>query len=695
LVHQYRHGFSGFAARLSAEEASSIAQKPGVVSVFPDFKYQLHTTRSWDFLKYETDSEIYSNPISDSQGSDTVIGILDSGIWPESPSFIDKDIGPIPSRWKGTCMEGINFSKSNCNRKLIGARFYKDTGSGTTKYDSPRDMVGHSTHVASTATGSVVEGASYYGLAAGTAKGGSPGSRIAVYTICYPGGCQASRIFTAFDDVIADGVDVLSLSLGVSSWLKPPFLSDPIAIGAFHAVKNGIIVVCTAGNSGPDTHTVVNTAPWILTVAATTIDRIFESDVALGGNKLIKGGGINFANIEKSPVYPLIYAQSANKSDDNGVEARNCNPYSMDGDMIKGKIVLCDNDDPNYSKLEKMQAVKALGIGLVLIDDESRIVPSNYGAYPMTAISSKDGAEILHYINSTKNPVATILATISVTKQKPAPIIPNFSSRGPSTDTRNILMPDIAAPGVAILAAWMGNETNRAIEGKPPSLFDVLSGTSMACPHVSGIAATVKSRIPTWCPSAIKSAIMTTASQTNNLRTPITTVSGSNATAYDYDAGEVSTTRPFQPGLVYETTTVDYLNFLCYYGFNKTTIKIISKNVPDGFGCPKKTGVESISNINYPSITISSFNETEGRKISRIITNVAGDADTVYAASVEAPKELKVEVIPDKLLFTKSTPKLSYQVMFTSTSIPLKGDVFGSIMWFNGKYKVRTPFVVS
>lgn len=175
-------------------------------------------------------------------------------------------------------------------RKLIGARFYDTSESDDTETEdgSPRDSEGHGSHVAATAAGSIVQGASYYGVAAGTAKGGSPTSRIAVYKVCSSEGCLGSAILAAFDDAIADGVDVLSLSLGSPIEYEPELSSDPIAIGAFHAVEQGITVVCSAGNDGPSRETVVNAAPWIVTVAATTIDRDFESDVVLGGNKTIK-----------------------------------------------------------------------------------------------------------------------------------------------------------------------------------------------------------------------------------------------------------------------------------------------------------------------------------------------------------------------------------------------------------------------
>ncbi|XP_042493763.1 CO(2)-response secreted protease-like [Macadamia integrifolia] len=699
LLYSYKHGFSGFAARLTAEEARRMAEKPGVVSVFVDPILNLHTTRSWDFLNYQTDLKTDPTPDLDSatRGSDTIVGILDTGIWPESESFQDKDMGPIPTRWKGTCMEASDFKASNCNRKLIGARYYNDSTDGKVQVhvQSPRDTIGHGTHTASTAAGSPVANVSYYGLAEGTAKGGSTGSRIAIYKVCSSYGCRGSIILAAFDDAIRDGVDVLSLSLGASSFLRPGFDTDPIAIGAFHAVEKGIIVVCSAGNDGPSSSSVVNAAPWILTVAATTIDRDFESDCVMGNNKIVKGEGINFSTLQKSPTYPLIYGGSAKSKSMSENEARNCNPGGLDGAKIKGKIVLCEQADGSYSKREKIDALKSLGgVGMVLVDDLEKMVALSSGSFPFTVVSSNDSADILSYINSTSNPFATVLPTVTVTKYKPAPAVAYFSSRGPSP-TQNIIKPDIAAPGVNILAAWIKtNDTSGVPEGQQPSQFNLLSGTSMSCPHVSGTAATIKSNNPTWSPSAIKSAIMTTAFQSNNERATITTETGLVGTAYDFGAGEINPSGALQPGLVYETNIEDYLLFLCNYGYKLSAIKNIATVIPDGFDCPVNSSTDLISNLNYPSIAISKLNEKESKKVSRSVTNVGPEEDTTYVASVLAPPELDVKVVPNKLQFTNGSKKLSYQTIFSlSSSSPLKVDAFGSITWTNGKYKVRSPFV--
>ncbi|XP_010477248.1 PREDICTED: subtilisin-like protease SBT5.1 [Camelina sativa] len=707
-MHRYKHGFSGFAAHLSEGEAHLMAKQPGVVSVFPDQMLQLHTTRSWDFLVQESyQRETYFTEMNyqqelDVHAGDTIIGFVDSGIWPEAQSFDDRRMGPVPERWKGTCMRGKKTQPGSfrCNRKLIGARYYNSSFFLDPDYETPRDFLGHGTHVASIAAGNIISDASYYGLASGIMRGGSPNSRIAMYRACSLLGCRGSSILAAFDDAIADGVDVISVSMGL--WPEN-LIEDPLAIGSFHAVERGITVVCSAGNSGPSSQSVVNAAPWMITVAASTIDRGFESNILLGGetSRLIEGSGINIANIDGSEANPLIHARSAKKIDANEEAARNCAPDTMNETIVKGKIVVCDNDVGNQVIQWKSEEVKRLGgAGMVLIGDEALDLSYIDPSFLVTIVKPKDGKRIMSYINSAREPIATIMPTRSRTGHILAPSIPSFSSRGPFLLTRSILKPDIAAPGVNILASWLVGDINAAPEGKPPPFFNIESGTSMACPHVSGIAARLKSRHPSWSPAAIRSAIMTTAVQMTNSGTHITTEAGAKATPYDFGAGQVTIFGPSSPGLVYETNHMDYLNFLCYFGYTSNQIRKISKRIPKGYVCPEQSNRADISNINYPSISISNFNGKARRTVSRTVTNVAsrliGDEDTIYTVSIDAPEGLQVRVRPRRLHFRKIGDKLSYQVIFSSTtSSTLKEDVFGSITWSNGMYSVRSPFVVT
>lgn len=181
--------------------------------------------------------------------------------------------------------------------------------------------------------------------------------------------------------------------------------------------------------------------------------------------------------------------------------------------------------------------------------------------------------------------------------------------------------------------------------------------------------------------------------QTNNNKGPVTTDSGSAATPYDYGAGVINPTRVLEPGLVYEIETNDYLQFLCNYGYTTNIIKNMT-DIPNGFKCAKNSSKDLISNLNYPSIAISDFKGKEKRIVNRVVKKVGGAEATTYIVSIKSPPELNVEVLPDKLQFTKSLAKLSYQVSFSSSSSQLKGDYFGSITWSDGTHGVRSPFVV-
>ncbi|XP_054791110.1 CO(2)-response secreted protease-like isoform X2 [Prosopis cineraria] len=633
--------------------------------------------------------------------SDVIIGVIDTGIWPESPSFNDEGIGEIPSRWKGVCMQGHDFKLSNCNRKLIGARYYntqtKSDGNkthGEEAKDSPRDSVGHGTHTASTAAGTQVKNASFFGLAQGTARGGSPSSRIAAYKVCSQEGCSGGTILKAIDDAVRDGVDIISISIGIGSASEADFLGDPIAIGAFHAEEKGVMVVCSAGNDGPDPSTVVNTAPWLFTVAASNIDRNFQSSVVLGNGKTFQGFGINFSNLTHSKLYPLVFGENVAARFSLASEARNCGPGSLNSNKAAGKIVICVADDPTVRRRIKQLVLQDAGaMGMILIDEDKKDNPFNTGIFPCSNVGHLEGNQILKYINSTKNPTATILPTVEVARSKPSPIVASFSSRGPSILTENIIKPDIMAPGVAILAAIVPKSTapGSVPPGERPSLFGLNSGTSMACPHVTGAAAFIKSVHKRWSPSMIKSALMTTATTYNNMRKPVTNSSNHFANPHEMGSGEINPLKALYPGLVFETEVEDYLRFLCYYGYSQKNIRSMSKTK---FNCPKKSNKNLISNINYPSISIEKLRRTQQAKvIKRTVTNV-GPLNVTYLAKVHAPEGLIVKVLPSKLVFSENITKLSYEVSFYGKEAH-KGYNFGSLTWLDGHHYVHTVFAVN
>ncbi|KAF6175793.1 hypothetical protein GIB67_036258 [Kingdonia uniflora] len=241
-IHSYRKSFNAFAAYLLPHDADLLKDMEGIISVFPSTTRKLHTTRSWDFVGLPQ----VRKGTHDTVQSNIIIGLLDAGIYTASPSFNDEGYGPLPAKWIGTCDHGANFM--GCNNKVIGSKWYRIHAPKVDDVITNADYVGHGTHTSSTAAGSPVENANFYDLAKGTARGGAPSARIAMYKVCWSDNCYDIDILAAFDDAIHDGVDIISLSVGGSPQL---YFQDAIAIGSFHADRKGIVMTCSAGNEAP------------------------------------------------------------------------------------------------------------------------------------------------------------------------------------------------------------------------------------------------------------------------------------------------------------------------------------------------------------------------------------------------------------------------------------------------------------
>uniref|UniRef100_F6GUX1 Peptidase S8/S53 domain-containing protein n=1 Tax=Vitis vinifera TaxID=29760 RepID=F6GUX1_VITVI len=268
--------------------------------------------------------------------SDVIIGVFDTGIWPESQSFSDKDFGPLPRKWKGVCSGGESFT---CNKKVIGARIYNSLND--TFDNEVRDIDGHGSHTASIAAGNNVENASFHGLAQGKARGGVPSARLAIYKVCVLIGCGSADILAAFDDAIADGVDIISISLGFEAAVA--LEEDPIAIGAFHAMARSILTVNSGGNRGPEVYSINSVAPWMVSVAASTTDRKIIDRVVLGNGKELTGRSFNYFTMNGS-MYPMIYGNDSSLKDAcNEFLSKVCVKDCLNSSAVKGKILLCDS----------------------------------------------------------------------------------------------------------------------------------------------------------------------------------------------------------------------------------------------------------------------------------------------------------------------------------------------------------------
>ncbi|KAK1392366.1 subtilisin-like protease SBT1.8 [Heracleum sosnowskyi] len=366
MIYTYNNVIHGFSTRLTTTEAESLEGQPGILLVQEEMIYQFHTTRTPEFLGL--DDSTFIN-LKAGAVSEIIIGVPDTGVWPESRSFDDTGLGPIPSKWRGMCEVSKNFSLSSCNRKLIGARSFSKGYEATygpidetLESKSPRDDEGHGTHTSTTAAGSPVTGASLFNYAMGTARGVAAHARVATYKVCWLGGCFSSDILAGLEMAVSDGVDVLSLSLGGSVF---DYFRDTIAVGTFSAMSHGIFVSCSAGNAGPDSESLSNVAPWITTVGAGTLDRNFPASAILGNGKNFSGVSLYSGKALSNSLIPLVYASKTG----NTTNGTACTPGSLDPKMVAGKIVVCDRGV--NSRVQKGVVVRgAGGVGMILANTE-------------------------------------------------------------------------------------------------------------------------------------------------------------------------------------------------------------------------------------------------------------------------------------------------------------------------------------
>ncbi len=684
-VYDYGYVFNGFAAELTAEQAAKLSRMPGVLGVIKDEALELDTSSTPGFLGLSGRAGLWAE--TGVKGENVIIGIVDGGAWPEHSSFSDRTdtngnktkdgkLGyqQIPG-WHGRCVPGEQFTASNCNQKLIGARYYNAGWGGNAgidaalpwEFNSPRDYGGHGTHTATTAGGNQNVAATGDASVFGSISGIAPRARIAAYKVCWQtptgGSCFQTDSVAAIDQAVADGVDVINFSISGSQ----TNFRDAVEIAFLFAADAGVFVAASAGNAGPTTSTVAHPGPWLTTVAAGTHNRDGQGSVTLGNGATYSGASVASAT---GPA-PFIYAAEAGLSGADPTMVSLCyaavdngGTAVLDPAKVAGKIVLCDRGVT--ARVNKSLAVmEAGGIGMVLANTSVNSLNADFHFVPTVHVQSTDRPAILAYA-ATPGATATINAA-TIVYDAPAPFTASFSSRGPlRAGNGDVLKPDLIAPGQDILAGV-------APPGNRGRLFDLYSGTSMSSPHVAGLAALMKEKFPRWSPMMIKSALMTTGYDVLDGGVPAPNTNP--VLIFRQGAGHVDPPKMFSPGIVYDHGYTDWLNFIC--------------GVQPGSFCSAFTPIDP-SDLNVPSIAIGDLAGTQ--TVTRRVTNVSGGPLTINA-SVTGLVGFVTTVSPSSLTLGVGETK-SFTVQFTRTTATLNSYSGGQLYWTGGGYTARSPIVV-
>jgi len=726
VTHEYQVVFNGFSAMLTDAEVRALKKNPGVANISADSMLQLDTNYTPSFLGLDRPGGLWEQVGGqDSAGEDIIIGIVDGGIWPEHDSFADRvdengnpsrdgsrlAYGAPPSSWKGECQTGEGFQASDCNNKLIGARYFKVPTQNLhwTEFLSPRDSVagaegkgGHGDHTASTAGGNARVAASVNGQNLGRLSGMAPRARIAAYKVCWTdattaaNSCATSNSVAAIEAAVRDGVNVINFSIGSSS--GGGAFNDATEVAFLGATAAGVFVSTSAGNQGPTSSApapVGHISPWLATVGNSTHNRLYAGDAVLGNGMTLTGASSN-AN---TPASPLILAKDAGK---DGIDPANASLNQclgaadgvaalLDPVKVAGKILVCDRGNNNLvNKSANARTAGASGAIIANVADNANTITNQTHTLSTVHLLKVDADKLKAYIAATPSASAALgnlhgIADPSVI----APIMSGSSSRGPNVANANIMKPDLTAPGSNILAAVTAGLTrdqrNAVAAGEPAQVknFAYYSGTSMASPHVAGVAALLKQRHPDWTPAMIKSAMMTTAYDTfsdNRSGTMPWDTSGalnSGMLPWGQGAGHLSPTSAADPGLVYNATETDYIRFLCGLNVNVYSAATCAAN-----------GTIQPYDLNLASLTAA--NVLGVITLNRTVTNV-GASQATYNATTTLPG-YTVAVTPSTLTLAPGASG-RFTVKLTRTTAAINNWVYGKLTWSDGVHTVRSPLI--
>ncbi|HEX5511936.1 MAG TPA: S8 family serine peptidase [Actinomycetales bacterium] len=530
--------YGGFAATIPANTVKTVLGIDGVTAVQMDELRKPLTDSSPQFI----DAPPVYNQLGGvaNAGEGIIYGNLDSGVWPEHPSFADQgNLKPPPGPAR-VCDFGDNpLTAANdpfvCNNKLIGGQAFLDaylsnpTRAAAEPFKTARDSNGHGTHTSSTTAGNIVKDVSILGSKLPPIHGIAPGAWLMEYKVCGVDGCFSSDSAAAVQQAIADGVDVINFSISGGT---DPF-TDPVELAFLDAYAAGVFVSASAGNDGPGAGTANHLSPWVMTVGASTQEREFATTLTLKGSD---GATATFEGASIMPgvgEFPVVLSSAAPYSDDL------CQKPAPAG-TFTGKIVACKRG--TNARVDKGYNVLQGGAeGMILYNATLADVETDTHWLPTVHLA--DGRPFLAFMGAHPGVVGSWPA--GAAKKGQGDVMASFSSRGPAG---LFIKPDVTAPGVQILAG--DTPIMESITSGPAGeYFQAIAGTSMSSPHVAGAAVLVRAVHPDWTPGQIKSALMT-SSLTDVLKEDAKTP----ADPFDMGAGRIDVARSAGVSLTFDET---------------------------------------------------------------------------------------------------------------------------------------------
>ncbi len=651
VLYRWTTTLNGFAARLDEAQVKQLRRDDRVVLVE---RSTVHRTASDSaaFLGLLGADGAWGEVGGPARaGKGVVVGVVDTGIWPENPSFAGlPQQSPGTSRalpgFHGACDPADQWKADDCNDKVVSARWFV-SGFGrdrlaSTEILSARDSTGHGSHDASTAAGERRVDVEIDGQGFGTDSGMAPAARLAVYKACWAApdpsddGCATADTVAAVDRAVADGVDVLSYSVAGSA--DP---TDTLSRAFLSAASAGVFVATAAGNrGGPGDSGVGNASPWVTTVGAST-HALHQGGVVLGDGSSYVGA---MASDRAVPTTGIVLARDAVSDSARPAAAARCDNGSLDAAAVADKIVVCERGQS--PRVDKSDAVaRAGGVGMVLVNTRADSVEPDIHAVPTVHLDVDAASALVAYVRGAGD-LATASLDPNASEDEPLPAIAPFSARGP-LPAGGLLKPDLTAPGVAVVGAVA-----------PPSssgrLWDLRSGTSVSAPHVAGLAAFLRSVHPTWSPARLKSAMMTTA---DDLEGP--------AGPFAEGAGQVDPAGFLDPGLVLDTAPAAWRRYLA--------------------------GELRPQDLNLASVSVGRL--VGHTTVVRRLTNVGKRTET-YTASVTGLAGIDARIRPRTVTLRPGQTR-AVRIRFVATpSAPVSDYARGRLTWTGRTHQARVPVVV-